>query len=285
MKISIDSLHPLVLNVGLSMHYADWNWKNVSSPFTRIYYVTEGYAKIELAKGIYLLRPNHMYLIPAFTKHNCICNSYFCHYYLHIYEEHQQGYSIYDEWDFPIEISCDELDLPLIKHLCEINPHMKLPKPDPISYDNQPTLIQNVLKNKQRSFYDKVESRGIVYQLLSRFIKHAQQKAKNQDGRIEKVLSYIHNHLYEPIELNTLAEIACLSKDHFIRLFKHETCTTPLQFINQKKIEKAQLLLVTEDMPVKDIAFTVGFDDYSYFNRLFRKMTGTTPKEYKLSYH
>lgn len=285
MKISIDSLHPLVLNVGLSMHYADWNWKNVSSPFTRIYYVTAGYAKIELSKGTYLLKPNHMYLIPAFTKHNCICESYFSHYYLHIYEEHQQGYSIYDEWDFPIEIACDKLDLPLIKHLCEINPHMKLAKPDPQSYDNQPTLIQNVLKNKQRSFYDKVESRGIVYQLLSRFIKHGQQKSKNQDGRIEKVLSYIHNHLYEPIELNTLAEIACLSKDHFIRLFKHETSTTPLQFINQKKIEKAQLLLVTEDMPVKDIAFTVGFDDYSYFNRLFRKMTGVTPKEYKHSYH
>ena len=42
----VDKLHPLVLNIGLAIHNADWNWKNVSSPFTRLYYVTEGTAQI-----------------------------------------------------------------------------------------------------------------------------------------------------------------------------------------------------------------------------------------------
>jgi len=36
----VDKLHPLVLNVGLAVHNADWNWKNVNSPFTRLYYIT-----------------------------------------------------------------------------------------------------------------------------------------------------------------------------------------------------------------------------------------------------
>lgn len=285
MSISIDQLHPLVLNVGLAIHNADWNWKNVNSPFMRLYYVTEGYAQIELPTGIFQLKPNHMYFIPAFTSHSYICNAYFCHYYLHIYEEHQQGSSILDEWDFPVEIPAGELDLALIKRLCTINPHMRLPKSDPTSYDNDPTLMQNVLKNKQRAFCDKVESRGIVYQLLSHFMKRAQEKVRNKDERIEKALGYIHNHIYESIELDGLANDTCLSKDHFIRLFKQETGITPLQYINQKKIEKAQLILVTDEMSVKNVAFTLGFDDYSYFNRLFKKLTGVTPQEYRHSYH
>ena len=53
----------------------------------------------------------------------------------------------------------------------------------------------------------------------------------------------------------------------------------------QKKIEKAQLMLVTSNMPVKNIASSLAFDNYSYFNRLFKKMTGVTPQEYRSSYH
>lgn len=44
---SIDQLHLLVLNVGLAIHNADWNWKNVNSPFTRLYYINEGIAKLK----------------------------------------------------------------------------------------------------------------------------------------------------------------------------------------------------------------------------------------------
>ena len=48
----VDKLHPLVLNIGLAIHNADWNWKNVSSPFTRLYYVTEGTAQILISGKI-----------------------------------------------------------------------------------------------------------------------------------------------------------------------------------------------------------------------------------------
>lgn len=50
MEFNIDTFHPFVLNIGLAQHNADWNWKNVSSPFARLYYVTEGSAKIILLK-------------------------------------------------------------------------------------------------------------------------------------------------------------------------------------------------------------------------------------------
>lgn len=269
MNLQVEQMHPLVLNVGLAVHNADWNWKNVNSPFTRLYYVTEGSAQIELPDGIYTLSPKHMYFIPAFTIHTNICKSNFVHYYLHIYEDHYSDNDWLDHWKFPVEIEATDLDLALFKRLCEINPHMTLQKSDPTTYDNNPTLMQNLIKNRQRAFCDKVESRGIVFQLLSRFFKQGQSKIEMEDNRIAKTVLYIRKHLNEAIELEKLAEISCLSKDHFIRLFKKELGTTPLQYINQKKIEKAQLLLITEELAVKEIAFQLAFDDYSYFNRLF----------------
>ena len=162
---------------------------------------------------------------------------------------------------------------------------MTLQKSDPTSYDNNYTLMQNLLKNKQRTLSEKVESRGIVYQLLARFLQRAQIKMVLKDNRIEEAIHYIRKHINETIELGVLAEKSGLSKDHFIRLFKKETGDTPLRYIIRKKIEKAQLILITDDMSIKNVALNLAFEDYSYFNRLFKKITGVTPQEYRTSYH
>ena len=284
MTQSIDQLHLLILNVGLAIHNADWNWRNVNSPFTRLYYVTEGAARILLPTGIQELKPDHLYLVPSFTTHSYLCDTHFVHYYLHIYEDHQSESSILEDFSFPTEIPAGDLELPLIKRLCGINPTMQLPQSDPTSYDNNPTLIKNIIKNKQRTFCDKVESRGIVYQLMARFLKDAQPKTEINDDRIQKVLSYIRKNIYKTIDIDSLAAISCLSKDHFIRLFKKEINNTPLQYINQKKIEKAQLILITDSMPVKNISYLLAYEDHSCFNRLFKKLTGVTPQQYRDRY-
>ncbi len=279
---SIDELHLLVLNVGLAIHNADWNWKNISSPFTRLYYVTEGTALLILPSGIQELKPNNLYLIPSFTEHSYQCDTHFCHYYLHIYEDINSGSGLLEDWNFPVEITSNVIDRELFARLCEINPNMKLKNSNPASYDNNDMLIQNIIKNKERTFCDKVESRGIVYQLLSRFVKDIKPKIDVSDDRIQRALSYIRKNVYTSISLEDLSQKSYLSKDHFIRLFKKEVGLTPLQYINQKKIEKAQLILITNDIPIKNIAYMLAFEDHSYFNRVFKKETGMTPQQYKL---
>ncbi|MBK5722275.1 helix-turn-helix transcriptional regulator [Dysgonomonas sp. Marseille-P4677] len=278
---SIDELYLLVLNVGLAVHNADWNWKDVNSPFTRLYYVTEGNAKLILPSGVQNLKPDHLYLIPSFTKHDYECDSYFCHYYIHIYEDIKSGIGLLDDWSFPVEVPSLKTDKDLFARLCEINPFMKLKSSNPASYDNNPTLIQNIIKNKQRAFCDQVESRGITYQLLSRFLKNIKPKIEIDDDRIHKALSHIRKNIHNSITIDDLSESLHMSKDHFIRLFKKKVGTTPLQYINQKKIEKAQLILIANDMSIKNIAYMLAFEDHSYFNRLFKASTGLTPQEYR----
>ena len=55
----------------------------------------------------------------------------------------------------------------------------------------------------------------------------------------------------------------------------------PMQYVNSYRIEKAQTLLKNTDRSITDIALAVGFDDASYFARIFKKQTGMTPREYK----
>lgn len=283
MEYTIDYLHPLLLNIGLAVHDADWNWKNVISPFARIYYVEEGNAQVIFSDRIQDLRPGFLYFIPPFTLHGYNCESHFVHYYLHLYEDLQPNnpISLFDQWIFPTEIPAEKLEKELIQHLYEMNPSMRLPQSDPASYDNDSVLIRNILRNKQRAFCNKVESRGILYQLLAHFLKNAQPHNKESNDRIQRSLVFVQNNVYNDIQLKQMADIACMSVDHFIRLFKKEVGVTPLQYINQKKMEKAQLMLVTETVLVKDIAYLLGFNDYSYFIRLFKKIVGITPKQYR----
>lgn len=243
MEFNIDTFHPLVLNIGLARHNADWNWKNVSSPFARLYYVIEGTAKVILPDHIVSLREGYMYFIPAFTPHSYECTSSFVHYYAHIYEDPQTKYLFLEDWVLPEEIRAGTLELSLFQELYSLNPTMKLSKSDPSTYDNSSTLASNLLKNKQRPLYNKMMSRGIIYQLLAPFFKTAHLKSTVTDDRVKRAITYIRNHISDELCIDKVAETLCVSKNYFIRIFKKETGTTPANFIIQRKIEKAQLLL------------------------------------------
>lgn len=284
MNFAIDKLHLFTLNVGFAQHHADWNWKNVRSPFARLYYVTEGSAQIVLPQGTYTLLPHHLYFIPAFTIHSYVCNSDFAHYYLHIYEDQQNEGSILDEWEFPVEVEADSMDLRLVKRLCELSPQMALPASDPDAYDNHQTLVNNIRLNQSRPFCNKVESRGILFMLISRFLTLATPKAEVKDSRIHQTLNFIRKNIGRRIDIGEMASKACMSKDHFIRVFKNETGETPNAYFTHRKMERAELMLITTDLPINRIADMLGYEDYSYFIRMFRKKVGTTPQQYRDSH-
>ena len=284
MNYSIDKLHVYTLNVGFARHDGDWNWKNVRSPFARLYLVVEGRAQISLPSGIYDLTPGHLYYIPAFTTHSYICDSLFSHYYIHIYENNLEAESMLDNWDFPVEADATEYDIELLKRLTYINPFLKLPMSNPEIYDNHKTLVSNIDMNVRRPFHVKMESRGILFILLSRFLKMATPKVETRDDRIRTIISHIRSNLYENQDIDQLAKIACMSKDHFIRIFKKETGDTPNAYITKKKMEAAELLLITSDEPIKNVAIKLGYDDCSYFNKTFKKYSGITPQQYRMAH-
>jgi mannose-6-phosphate isomerase-like protein (cupin superfamily) len=112
----------ILLNIGHAEHNANWNFKNVHSPFTRIHFVEKGTAQIIRADGVNMLLPDHMYLTPAYTKHSYACNDFLSLYYIHIYEKPDE-LSIFEQFIFPVEVKSTPLDLLLIKKLTILTFH------------------------------------------------------------------------------------------------------------------------------------------------------------------
>ena len=272
-----ESLNLILLNVARVVHDSDWNWKGVNSPFARIYMVESGSAKVALPDGVHIIKPGFLYLIPAFVTHSYENDGTFILYYIHVYDEQ----NILDRLNFPFEVMANELDDILVRRLLAINPGRELKRSNPDTYDNHPTLMQNIARNDQFPFYTIVETKGILLQLFSRFLEKASFKQEITDKRIVKVVRYIRENINRNICIEELASICYLTNDHFIRLFKKELQCTPIQYINQKKIEKAQLMLIIGDKSIKDIAYSLSFENISYFYRLFSKLTGNPPSRYK----
>jgi AraC-like DNA-binding protein len=271
----------LLLNVGYLEMNADWNWKNVYSPFARIYYVTEGEARTHIDGRTYTLRPGRLYLTPPFALHSNACDGRFSHYYVHFYEQAIHKESIFDTYEFPAELNANELDLRLIRRLLEINPDRQLSQLDPSLYDNMPTFSQYMANNNRMTLHAAIETQGILLQLAARFFETAKVKSRHTDIRLAKCLQYIHENTDKDISIKQLANIACLTENHLIRIFKKEMNATPLKYIHTKKMEKAQLLLITTGMTVRDIALELSMDNTSYFNRIFKVYTGETPTQYR----
>ncbi|MCW3805853.1 helix-turn-helix transcriptional regulator [Plebeiibacterium marinum] len=275
------NLHFILLNIGFATHNGDWNYTNVISPFARLYLVTGGKAMVTINEKQHILKPDHIYLIPPYTVHTDSCAGNFNLYYLHIYDESLDTISLYDQFEFPFEVKASELDQMLFKRIYEINPNRMLRKYDPKEYDTPSFLDENLTTSRKRPLYVSIESKAIIQQLISRFIVGAQQQATTSDQRIINALKYINTHINTNIRIKDIADICFVSTDHFIRLFKKEMKTTPTNYINRKRIEKAQLLLSLNSEPIKQIAYSLSFDNISYFNRLFKHFTGITPAEYR----
>ena len=273
----------LLLNIGYAEHYADWNYKQVVSPFTRIYMVDKGEAKIHLPNKTITLTPGSLYIVPAYCMHNYECNDYFALIYIHLYEEDVAHPSVGENYTFQNQIPLTDVDEMLVKHLLRINPNKYLRTYNPKHYDNFSVFMDNLTVSKNDTLANQIETGGILQILMSHFLKYAILKNDFLDGRIAKILLYIRTNLEKPIEVSELAKLACVTPEHLARLFTEEVGESPIRYIQKKKIQRAQLLLTIKNTPVKDAAYAVGFNDVSYFNRVFKKLIGCTPKEYKES--
>ena len=272
----------ILLHTGLARHHGDWNWQNVRSPFARIYYIVEGHAQVLLPNKKLNLRAGRLYLIPPFTTHHYVCDGHFVHYYVHFYEKKEAGQQdFFDEWEFPDEADGSADTLVMMKHLCQLMPQLQLPASDPETYDNHAQLMNILAEDANRPLHERMELQGILQILLSRFLSHARQRQLTHNWRIQQALTYIHQHLGDKIELDTLAAEGCVSKDHLIRLFKQATGETPVSYITRRKLEHAELLLTTTSIPVKNIAAELGYNDTSYFIRVFRRHSKMSPQEYR----
>jgi AraC-like DNA-binding protein len=98
------------------------------------------------------------------------------------------------------------------------------------------------------------------------------------------VIGYIRKNVHERFHIEQLSNQACMSKATFYRAFKRELGISPLEFIFIEKINRAKELLKNHSLKIAAISDELGFSDANYFIRVFKKLEGITPHQFRLNY-
>ena len=101
-------------------------------------------------------------------------------------------------------------------------------------------------------------------------------------GRLRLVMKYIETHLAEDLSLLIMANVLEMSPYHFGRLFKQSTGLTPHQYLVRQRIMKARELLADDRLSAGELGRKLGSASHTHFSTVFRKLIGTTPREYRL---
>ncbi|NQX45085.1 response regulator [Paenibacillus tritici] len=122
--------------------------------------------------------------------------------------------------------------------------------------------------------------------LLSLFLWRASESRLSFDqpvqrSEIRKALSYVAHHYQEPISVADVSGYTAISPNYFSHLFKSQTGINFSDYVTRYRIERSKQYLRETDKQVGEIAEQVGIPDYKYFARIFRRLTGKTPSQYR----
>ncbi|MBI4979322.1 MAG: helix-turn-helix transcriptional regulator [Spirochaetes bacterium] len=104
----------------------------------------------------------------------------------------------------------------------------------------------------------------------------------SRDEHIKKIMDYLSEHYALSPELNDIAATVSLNPSYLSRFFRQETGYTVFEYVNELRIQKACEHLRNSDKPILDIALDVGYNSISFFNRIFKRSVGMTPKHYRV---
>jgi len=181
-------------------------------------------------------------------------------------------------------------------------------KHDPMMEEHL-TFLHNILTHSQR--YLKISLNKALMSLLERIVDELSQKRDNyvlltriyyselfliisrhiaetlkytkepQSETIKKALRIIHTEYNENIKMEDIADKCDISARYLRKLFEKEIGLSPVEFLTILRINNSKELLRNPSIPLKEIAFSTGFDNQQYFSKRFKQITGISPLEYR----
>lgn len=133
--------------------------------------------------------------------------------------------------------------------------------------------------------------KAVLLQILAILFRHGarqavtapeQQQFRKSYESIRAAVRHLHEHLVEPVRLESLASMVSMNRSYFSTLFHRVTGSSVTDYVIQLRLQQACIRLATTTDPVTRIAMETGWPNLSWFNRCFRKAYGMTPRQYRL---
>ncbi|MNO54622.1 HTH-type transcriptional regulator ChbR [compost metagenome] len=261
---------------GPGEHVVDAHWHDEAE----IFYCVEGEALFQIDTDYYPLAAGEAVFIDGGDLHAAHAyGTEGCSFFSFVFDTHLLASAHYDAVQ-------ENLILPLQERKATFPRIIKRNENYEVDLLNHITSIMKSCSDQLPGFEGAVK--GHLFLMLSEIA--AEQKTcnrsnnRNENSKIERlktVIQYIQHNYHNPIRLSELAALVPMSEGQFCRFFKSMTRQTPMDYINSYRIRQAIELLREPERKISDIALEVGYDNISYFIRVFRKIMSCSPSEFR----
>lgn len=219
----------------------------------RLYLPISGRGRLVLTGGEIALEPGRLYLLPAFSVMQSSIETEIDKYYVHF-----------------------RSSLPTLEMYAFLSGRYSV-----AADSSTEMLMETVLRNyTDRSISASMKVAGAMSILLSDFLGDVKTSESGMP-KFRVVLEYIDAHYTEDIKLDELAAIMNISKMYFSNVFKSTFNVSPKQYILNKRLIRSQELLIDSELPIKDIAYAVGFENENYFSEFFSSKMGISALKFR----
>jgi len=153
-------------------------------------------------------------------------------------------------------------------------------------------VYRNDVENKcyfEHTYLDEVRNTHNIIDLKNKIVEKTLQitefirneKSQKASQVVTDAIDYIKNHYSEDIRLKDVAEEVSISPHYFSKIFKDEMGLNFIDYLTNHRLNEAKIMLRSKSESIKNIAYSIGYNDPNYFSRLFKKVVGMTPKEYQ----
>ena len=246
-----------LISAGITLPDRNYRIRRESSNLTVLEYIVSGKGHLRVEDRRYTIQAGDVYLLHPGSNHD-----------------------YHADWDDPWEKIWFNLSGTLIGHLIEAY-HLK----DAVHFPNCPLEQEfrdalEIVKKRPSNAYTELSL--ALHRIFARIHEWRQQHPemrKSPEGL--KLKEYLDLHWREPVSLEDLAEQIGRSRSQVVRIFRRDWEISPLQYLQQQRLNLARQYLENTDCKISMIAEIIGFRDEFYFSNWFKEKTGVSPLFYK----
>ncbi len=263
-KNYLDNITVEVINANCSICSRGWGVSSSVFSVHKFYYLNKGEAYFKIQNEEFTARPGQLFCFPAGTRqtfHTVDSQSielYWCH-----FSVSPVNNDLFDKIVFPYCVDVNDFE-----NIHRIFYGMA-------GYWNDETATA------------RIHLKSLLLELIAFYIDNLPQEMppsvqKSAMYKLLPALNHIHNaSISQNISVDELAAIVGLHPNYFLKMFKAHMGTTPIKYMNERKITAAKKLLSDSSNSITDISIMLGFEDVHYFSNTFKKYLGCAPSKYR----